>query len=125
MTIQPDIRVHVRVEYSADHSAPDRHVFVYFIRIENHAEETYQLLAREWVIRDGNGEVTEVQGEGVVGEQPILAPGAVYEYNSFTSITSSPGEMHGAYLFQDAWNERFRVPIPAFMLDVPGSRTLN
>lgn len=121
----PDIRVRVRVEYLAGHSTKERHVFVYFIRIENHDGESQQLIEREWRIQDGNGEVTEVRGEGVVGEQPILPPGGVYEYNSFTSVRTLPGRMEGAYLFRDAWDVKRRVPIPAFVLELPSERTLN
>ncbi|WP_041230946.1 Co2+/Mg2+ efflux protein ApaG [Deinococcus peraridilitoris] len=121
----PDIRVSVRVHYAPGHSTPGRHVFVYHIRIENHAEESYQLIEREWQIYDGNGQVTQVQGEGVVGEQPLLRPGGVFEYNSFTSLSTAPGHMAGTYTFRDAWGERFRVPIAAFALTLPEVRTLN
>lgn len=121
----PDIRVLVQVQYAPGHSGPGRHVFIYHIRIENHAEESYQLIEREWQIHDGNGQVTQVQGEGVVGEQPLLKPRGVFEYNSFTSLTTPPGRMSGAYTFRDAWGERYRVPIEVFTLAVPEARTLN
>lgn len=121
----PDLRVSVSCGLAQEHSSAGRFVFVYRVRIENHADESYKLMEREWRITDGRGDVTEVRGEGVVGEQPLLAPGAVYEYGSFATLTVVPGMMVGAYVFQDAWGARFRVPIPAFRLDVPGARVLN
>lgn len=121
----PDIRIHVSVHYAEQHSSSERHVFVYFIRIENHAEETYQLMRREWFITDGNGTTTHVEGEGVIGEQPILPPGGQFTYNSFTHVTTMPGEMRGTYIFRDAWGEEYRVPIPAFTLARSEPRTLN
>ena len=113
--------------YAEQHSSPGQHVFVYFITLENRGHETVQLLSREWFIYDGNGEVGHVQGEGVVGDQPILEPGQSYQYNSFCPIAQPPGSMHGYYTFQNTLGELFRVEIPAFALRLPeaGPRTLN
>ncbi|MEZ4702806.1 MAG: Co2+/Mg2+ efflux protein ApaG [Rhodothermales bacterium] len=93
-----------------------RFVFAYFIRIENHSLEDVQLLRRHWFIRESSGHVQEVEGEGVVGEQPVLEPGKVHEYNSFCVLTSFEGTMEGTYLMQRASGERFRVTIPMFNL---------
>ena len=120
----PDIMVSVEVKYLLAHSTPERHAFNYFITIENRSEETWQLLTRHWDIRDGSGRSFSVDGDGVVGEQPLLAPRAVYTYNSFVTVDSMPGLMHGHYVMQDAWGKRAEVPIPAFRLDV-GERVMN
>ena len=125
---QPDIRVTVRTLHLPQHSRPDRTVFAYFVRIENHADLTYRLMRRFWRVMDGRGAVTEVEGEGVVGETPLLAPGGVFEYDSLVTIEVPPGRMSGHYEFQDAWGERLNVPIPEFMLDAGGGardRVLN
>lgn len=122
----PDIRITVRVRYLRERSRPERGVWTYRIRIENQSETSQQLLRREWRITDARGGVTEVQGDGVIGEQPIIAPGGAYEYESFVTLDAAPGQMQGAYIFRDAWGAEARVPIPAFGLALPGSeRTLN
>ncbi|QFP77375.1 Co2+/Mg2+ efflux protein ApaG [Deinococcus sp. AJ005] len=121
----PDIRVSVQVSHLAAHSTPERRVFSYVIRIENHHDQTWQLLARYWDIVDALGHEINVDGDGVVGEQPVIAPGGTFVYDSFVTVEATPGVMRGYYAMQDAWGARVRVPIPAFMLDVPGQRTLN
>lgn len=93
-----------------------RFVFAYFIRIENHTLDDVQLLRRHWFIRNADGKVEEVEGEGVVGEQPIIAPGEAHEYNSFCVLATFEGTMEGSYLMQRASGERFRVTIPLFNL---------
>lgn len=121
----PDVRVHVDVSYLRAHSAPGRHIFTYVIRIENHSGETWKLLARHWDIVDAGGRETVVDGEGVVGEQPVIPPGGIFVYDSFVTMQDTPGRMGGHYVLQDAWGERAQVPIPPFVLEVPGERTLN
>ena len=75
---------------------------------------------------DGGGWVeTVVDGEGVVGEQPVIPPGGAFVYDSFVTVQDTPGRMAGHYLMQDAWGVRAQVPIPPFVLEVPGERTLN
>jgi ApaG protein len=91
-------------------------VFAYFIRIENHGAGEVQLLRRHWIIRDGNGGVQEVEGEGVVGQQPVLAPGGTHVYNSFCVLPTFEGTMEGTYLMQRESGERFRAQIPRFHL---------
>jgi ApaG protein len=121
----PDVRVEVSVLHLADYSRPGRQVFTYVIRIENHDPDSWQVMARAWQITDGTGAQTEVQGEGVVGQQPIIAPGGVYVYDSFVTIEALPGQMQGYYDLRDAWGRAGRVKIPAFVLSVPEERTLN
>ncbi|MER3481950.1 MAG: Co2+/Mg2+ efflux protein ApaG [Meiothermus sp.] len=126
LPLRDDIAVSVRVVYAEEHSASGRHVFVYFITITNHGNEIVQLLERQWLIRQSFGEETQVQGEGVVGEKPILEPGQSFEYNSFCPIEHPPGSMEGFYIFQNMLGQRFRVVIPAFVLRLPeAARTLN
>jgi ApaG protein len=121
--VNPQIEVSVEVEYVPEHSQPGRLIFVYTVTILNHSQQTVQLLEREWTIREASGEVTEVQGEGVVGEQPIIEPNQGFRYNSFCPIAAPPGQMAGFYTFQNQLGERFKVEIPAFALRLPG--TLN
>jgi ApaG protein len=93
-----------------------RFVFAYFIRIENQTMGDVQLLRRHWFIRDIFGHVQEVEGEGVIGEQPVIAPGTAHEYNSFCVLASLEGTMEGTYLMQRPNGERFKVTIPTFTL---------
>lgn len=120
----PPLQVSVSVQHLAAQSTPQRQLFVYFITIENQGDESWQLLSRYWEITGGDGSRFVVEGEGVVGEQPILAPGGEYRYNSFVTVDAVPGRMQGHYVMQNAWGERAQVPIPPFRLDV-GERTLN
>jgi len=127
LPVRNNIHIRVEVEYAEQHSRPGQHMFIYFITLENQGHETVQLLSREWFIHDCNGQVGHVQGEGVVGEKPILEPGQSYQYNSFCPIALPPGSMQGYYTFQNTLGELFRVEIPAFALRLPPSqsRTLN
>lgn len=93
-----------------------RFVFAYFIRIENRTNDTVQLLRRHWFIRDGNGGTKEVEGEGVVGKQPVLSPGTSHEYNSFCILETFEGSMDGTYLMRRSNGEEFLVSIPRFTL---------
>ncbi len=93
-----------------------RFVFGYFVRIENEGVREVQLLRRHWIISDGRGKVEEVEGEGVVGEQPIIPPGDAHEYNSYCVLNTFEGSMEGTYLMQRENGERFKVIIPRFNL---------
>lgn len=93
-----------------------RFVFGYLIRVFNEGEEEVQLMRRHWYIRDARGHVQEVDGEGVVGQQPAIAPGAYYEYSSYCVLSTFEGSMEGTYLMQRPSGERFRVTIPKFDL---------
>ena len=121
----PDVQVSVDVQYLAQHSGPGRALFTYLIRIENRSGDTWQLRARHWDIVDATGRETQVDGEGVVGEQPHIPPGGSYTYDSFVTVEAAPARMSGYYLLQDAWGAQAQAPIPAFILGVPGSRVLN
>ncbi len=113
--------VSVESFYLEEHSVPeeDRYTFAYRIRLRNKGAETVQLISRHWVITDSTGEVTEVQGEGVVGEQPVLAPGEEHEYTSGSHLKSPMGTMQGTYQMQTASGETFDAEIPCFTLAVP------
>ena len=112
------IRITVRPLYLDEQSQPllRRYVFAYFVRIENVSQRTVQLLTRHWYIHDSIGEDHEVAGDGVVGEQPTLAPGAVHEYQSFCILKSPNGHMEGSYRFVRADDSLFDAAIPRFLL---------
>lgn len=115
------IRVQPEPFYLADHSEPDnaRFAFGYRITIRNEGEVTARLLTRHWRITDANGKVQEVRGDGVVGEQPRLAPGEAFQYTSWTLIETAVGSMEGSYQMQADDGVRFEAPIPAFTLAQP------
>lgn len=116
------VKVSVNTAYQRDYSSPaqDHFVFTYKIKIENHNEHTVQLLRRHWHIFDANGVVREVEGEGVVGQQPVLEPGEVHEYVSGCNLNTGIGKMHGTYLFERIVDgEQFKVKIPEFNMTVP------
>jgi ApaG protein len=116
---QHDIRVTVEVMYSPGHSRAGAYFYIYFIRIENLGSLTAQLLRRHWFIRDATGHTQEVEGEGVIGEQPILEPGGSFQYNSGVPIASPPGKMHGYYVFKDELGTEFKAEVPGFELLQP------
>lgn len=91
-------------------------VFLYFVHIENHSPGKVKLLRRHWFIHDANGEVKEVEGEGVVGKQPVIRPGESHEYNSYAILETFEGYMEGSYLMERGENETFEVKIPRFTL---------
>jgi len=115
------IRIQVESFYIEEKSAPqdDYYFFAYHVRISNSGEETAQLVSREWIITDSNGEVERVEGPGVVGEQPTLAPGEEFEYTSFCPLRTNVGSMHGAYTMRTADGSTFEARIAPFTLAVP------
>jgi ApaG protein len=115
----------VRPIYLDDQSSPDENHFVwaYRVLIENLGEETVQLRSRHWRITDGIGRRQEVKGAGVIGEQPVLAPGQTFEYQSGTPLSTPSGIMDGTYQMETAGGEAFDVRIPAFSLDSPHQPT--
>lgn len=119
-----DIEVRVEPFFLPDHSDPEesRYVWAYQITIANHSAETVRLLSRYWHITDGLGRVQEVAGEGVVGEQPELEPGDVYQYTSGCPLTTSSGIMVGRYTMETHRGDLFEVDIPTFSLDLPGEQ---
>jgi len=115
------ICVTVQPTYLDDKSAPDdgHFVWAYEVKIENKGAETVQLLSRHWRIVDARGEIHEVRGAGVIGEQPILEPGDQFHYTSGTPLTTPSGIMSGTYQMENERGERFDIAIPAFSLDSP------
>jgi len=117
--------IDVATRYLDDQSEPeqDRYVFAYTIHIRNTGNVPARLLGRHWVITDANGNVQEVTGEGVVGEQPWLRPGEDFSYTSGAVLETHLGTMHGRYEMLADDGTRFDAPIPRFTLCVP--RTLH
>lgn len=115
------IRVHVESKYVPERSRPlmDEYFFAYTIQIANEGGETVQLLSRAWTISDAEGHVEEVRGPGVVGEQPVLAPGEAFEYTSACPLSTPFGSMRGTYQMITERGERFDVEIAAFELAEP------
>ena len=119
--ITREIEVSVEPIYLEAQSSPaDSHyVWAYRVTIENHGRETVQLLSRHWMITNARGELTEVKGPGVVGEQPVLKPGESFEYTSGAPLDTPSGMMGGAYQMESESGERFDIEIPTFSLDRP------
>jgi ApaG protein len=117
------IRVQVTTKFLPDRSSPrdGEYLFAYFIQISNVGSETAQLISRHWVITNTDGEEEEVRGDGVVGNQPVLAPGAVHNYNSFCQLKTAVGTMHGEYTMVTPSGETFEVRIAPFTLAVPNA----
>lgn len=121
-TITQGIRVSVETFYQEKHSSPEegRYVYAYRITIRNEGSETVQLMRRHWFIRDSNTMVREVEGEGVIGLQPVLEPGKHHEYISWTNLMSDIGKMHGIYTMQKISDgSEFEVEIPEFTMVAP------
>lgn len=118
-----DITVRVAPRYLAEQSDPDRDYFVwaYHVRVENHGAAPVQLLSRHWVITDGDGRVDEIEGDGVVGVQPLIGAGGAYDYVSGCPLPTPQGAMQGCYHMRGGDGTRFEVAIPAFRLEMPGN----
>ncbi len=116
-----NIKITVQPSYLVEQSDPaERHyVWAYKIQLENLGKETVQLINRYWHITDANGAVQEVNGAGVIGEQPMLNPGETYQYTSGAALKTTSGIMVGHYEMETSQGERFNVEIPAFSLDSP------
>ncbi len=116
-----DIMVTVEPAYLEDQSTPRDHRFfwAYKVCITNHGEETVCLRSRYWKITDSNGFSQEIEGDGVIGEQPVLKPGESFEYTSGAPLTTPSGIMVGAYQMEASDGAPFKVDIPAFSLDSP------
>lgn len=115
------ISIHVKCMYLEAQSEPEhqQYVFAYTVRIENHSDEQVQLLNRHWIVSDGDNNVKEVRGPGVVGEQPVIAAGAAYTYSSGSVMSSHYGTMAGSYEMVNSKDEHFDVTIPTFLLITP------
>ncbi len=117
------VRVQVTPSYVPERSAPEqgRYLFAYRIRVTNQGDRAVRLLRRHWFITDGLGHVEEVEGAGVVGETPLLRPGAAFEYTSFCPLPTPFGTMHGTYLMSAEDGSEFEVEIGQFTLVAPGA----
>jgi ApaG protein len=117
--------VSVRPQFVPEHSRPDedKFLFAYTVTIRNTGDVPAQLISRHWIITDANNKVEEVQGLGVVGEQPMLQPGEAFEYTSGCPIATPVGSMRGSYQCVAADGTRFEAPIAEFLLSMP--RTLH
>jgi ApaG protein len=121
-TTTQGVTVTVTTNYLPDYSSPSQEhfVFAYRIDIRNDSGHTVKLLRRHWFISDANGTVREVEGEGVVGRQPVLEPGESHQYMSGCNLKSGMGKMQGTYLMERLGNgDNFQVNIPEFTLMVP------
>ncbi len=119
--VTEDVTVRVSVTFLAEQSEPDRGrwFWAYHIRIENGRDEPCQLLTRRWNIIDGRGSVHVVEGEGVVGEQPVIQPGESYDYVSGCPLATPTGAMHGAFQMLGGDGQMFEVEVPRFGLIGP------
>ncbi|MEJ2141097.1 MAG: Co2+/Mg2+ efflux protein ApaG [Gammaproteobacteria bacterium] len=121
MTDNYNTQVEVQTTYIPEQSDPDqnRFVFAYTITISNEGQVPAKLLARHWIITNADGKVEEVEGEGVVGEQPYLNPGEQFQYTSGTVLETPVGSMHGTYQMVADDGVEFEAEIPVFTLSVP------
>lgn len=120
--ITQGVKVSVETEYQPEYSSPSQlhYVFTYRVTIENCSQFTVQLLRRHWHIHDANNIIREVEGEGVVGQQPVLEAGQVHQYVSGCNLKSGIGKMFGTYLMERVMDGRkFLVKIPEFTMTVP------
>jgi ApaG protein len=115
------VRVLVEARHLAERSQPEegQWIFAYTVRLTNEGSEPVRLRSRHWIITDADGRVEEVQGPGVVGQQPLLAAGASFEYTSFCPLGTPFGTMHGTYQMEDQGGETFDVEIAPFTLALP------
>ncbi|MCC6610268.1 MAG: Co2+/Mg2+ efflux protein ApaG [Burkholderiales bacterium] len=120
-TSKYDISVSAQTRYLADQSDEEagRYVFAYTITIRNSGDVAAQLVSRHWIITDGQNQVQEVRGLGVVGEQPRIKPGEAFEYTSGAAIATPVGTMRGAYQMVAEDGTQFDAPIPEFTLSIP------
>ena len=116
--ITEDIKVTVRPVYldGQSNAVERKFVFAYFVSIENMGNEPIQLLRRHWIIRHSSGKLEEVEGEGVIGKQPVIRPGADHDYNSYCILETLEGSMEGTYLMKREDGTEFKVVIPKFSL---------
>jgi ApaG protein len=121
--ITDGVTVRVAVNFLPEQSRIEagKWFWVYHIRIENETPHTLQLLTRHWRITDGNGDVSVVEGEGVVGEQPVLSPGASHDYVSGCPLSTPHGSMEGHYTFRRSDGTEFKAQIPFFPLAAPAT----
>ena len=123
MSARYAFEVRVQPQYQPEQSDPaqGRYVFAYQITIRNVGDVAAQLISRHWIITDARGQVEEVQGLGVIGQQPLLQPGESFEYTSGCPLCTPRGTMQGSYFFVAVDGSRFDVEIPIFVLAAEGS----
>jgi ApaG protein len=123
--------VEVQPRFLPEQSSPEQDIFsfAYTVTITNTGDVAAQLISRGWNVNDANGHTEKVRGLGVIGQQPLLRPGEVFEYTSGTRLRTATGTMHGHYFFVAEDGERFEADIPMFVLDAlsagGGTRTLH
>jgi len=119
-----NIRVKIKPAFLDDQSDPDENHYLwsYTVTIENDGKEPVQLMSRYWHITDGLGRSQEARGPGVVGAQPVIAPGQTFQYTSGCPLPTASGHMVGRYQMQTASGEAFEAEIPAFLLESPHER---
>jgi ApaG protein len=119
--ITRDIKIAVEPDFLDDQSEPEesRYLWSYRVTIENKSEIAVQLLSRYWRITDSRGRIREVRGDGVIGEQPVIAPGRAFEYTSGAPLETASGFMTGTYHMRSSTGESFEVGIPMFALESP------
>ena len=119
--VSEGIKINVETRYQEEYSNPSegQFIFTYCITIVNQNNFTVQLLRRHWIIKDAESGLREVEGEGVIGQQPVLAPGESYTYESACNLTGEIGAMYGTYLFVRDGKDTFKVRIPEFKLIAP------
>jgi len=113
----------VQTRYLPEQSSPreSQYLFAYHIRISNEGGHRAQLVSRRWIINDADGHVEHVHGPGVVGEQPVLDPGDVFEYTSFCPLRTTVGSMHGTYQMVTPEGDEFDAVIAPFTLAIPNA----
>jgi len=123
ITVTRGISIEVTSKYVPERSSPkdEEYFFTYHVLISNVGSETAQLVSREWVITDAEGEEERVKGPGVVGQQPVLAPGVSFEYTSFCPLRTSVGSMHGTYQMVTPDGDPFNAVIAPFTLAMPNA----
>ena len=122
MHILDDIKIHVESFFLENKSNIEKslYFFMYKVTISNHTDKTIQLLRRHWDICDANGNLQITEGEGVIGEQPIMKPSTSFQYNSFCPLKTEFGKMSGFYIFEEEGTDNlFKGIIPEFLLVVP------
>ncbi len=119
---QPSFSCSVQTQYLAEQSKPqgDRYAFAYTVTVRNTGQVTAQLVARHWIITNGNGRTEEVRGLAVVGHQPVLKPGEQFQYTSSVLLDTPHGQMRGTYFCMSEDARHFEAEVPEFQLVFPG-----
>ena len=115
-----DVKVSVEIFYQKNHTLPEeKYFFAYRVHIENQSTVDIQIISRRWEIFDSSSDCRIVEGDGVMGKQPVIAPGQKHDYVSWCQLETEIGKMEGTYLIRNEHNDFFRVRIPEFHLIAP------